>query len=509
MTSEAVTWTMASAGAGLPLVSLVIFLPLLGALLLAVLPRESRGLFGAAASFVAAIDLMLALALFAQYEPGRSGMQMIERVAWLPRLGIEYYVAIDGISLALVLLTCLLGLVTILFAWCSVTRSLRQHLVLLLALQTGLLGVFCALDLFLFFVFWEAGLIPMYLLIGKWGGPQRIYATVKFVLYTMLGSAVMLAGILALAAMNREAGSGPTFDLLRLIETPVPPGAQTWLFISFVLAFAIKIPLFPFHTWLPDAHVESPTSGSVILAGVLLKLGAYGLLRVAVPLYPDAAHRLLPMLAVLALIGIIYGALVAFAQRDIKSLVAYSSVSHMGLIVVGLASLSAIGWSGAVLHMVNHGLATGALFLVVGMIYDRRHTRRMDELGGLWRPMPVLGAFFLIVVLSSIGLPGLSGFVGEWLILLGAFEVRAGVAAVAATGLVLGAAYMLWMFQRVMYGPLSVDNAGVRDLAAREILVLLPLVVSIIWIGVYPTTLLDPVQRSAAAWLAQVAAGPR
>lgn len=418
--------------------------------------------------------------------------QLVEKENWIAGLDISYHIGIDGISLWLILLTTFLTPVCILAAWNSVEKGLSGFMMSLLALETAMLGVFCSLDLFLFFVFWEAMLIPMYFLIGIWGGERRIYATIKFVLYTMAGSALMLVGILALYL---EHGS----NLVTLIEADVTFTHSNLLFLAFFIAFAIKVPLFPFHTWLPDAHVEAPTVGSVILAGVLLKMGTYGIIRFCLPLFPVAAADHAPWIVTLAVIGIIYGALVAMVQPDLKKLVAYSSVSHLGFVVLGLFSQSHEAIQGSVLQMVNHGLSTGALFLLVGMIYERRHSRMIVDFGGLAKRMPIFATFFLIVTLSSIGLPGLNGFVGEFMILLGSFVEGAfskWYVIFATTGVILAAVYMFWMFQRVMFGKLDKTNESLTDLNPREIAVLVPILVFIVWIGVFPNTFLKPMETS-------------
>ncbi len=478
------------------LLSLVVFLPALGALLLLALPRRSSWLFAAAlgASLAA---LVAALCVFYRFDPNVGAMQSIERLSWIPAYGIEYLVGVDGLNLFLVLLTALLVPVAILASW-TIRNRVKEYLFFMLLLETGMLGALVALDLFLFYVFWEVMLVPMYFLIGVWGGERRVYAAVKFVIYTMAGSLLMLVGIIFLATKNSEVTRSLTFNILQLAHLRLPFDQQMWLFLAFALSFAIKVPLFPLHTWLPDAHVEAPTAGSVILAGVLLKMGTYGFLRFAIPLFPDAAAAAAPAITALAVVGIVYGALVAMMQDDLKKLVAYSSVSHLGFVMLGLFAFNLQGIEGAVYQMLNHGLSTGALFLIVGMIYDRRHTRRIDDFGGLWKQMPVWSAIFLVATFSSIGLPGLNGFVGEFLILLGAFETAPGWTALAATGIVLGAVYMLWMFRRVVFGPLArPENHVLKDLDAREICVLAPLVALIFFMGVYPQPFLSRIKNSA------------
>jgi NADH-quinone oxidoreductase subunit M len=428
-------------------------------------------------------------------------MQFLERIPWMPSFGIEYIVGVDGISLFLVLLTTLLMPIAILASW-SVQDRVKEYLVFMLLLETGMLGAFVALDLFLFYVFWEVMLVPMYFLIGVWGGTRRIYAALKFVIYTMAGSLLMLVAIIYLAARHAELEQVLTFDLLKLYNLRLPFDQQAWLFCAFALSFAIKVPLFPFHTWLPDAHVEAPTAGSVILAGVLLKLGTYGFLRFAMPLFPDAALAAAPIIVALAVIGILYGAAVAMMQSDIKKLVAYSSVSHLGFVMLGLFAFNTQGVQGAIYQMIGHGLSTGALFLLVGMIYERRHTRMIDDFGGLWKVIPLFSVIFLVVMFSSIGLPGLNGFVGEFLILLGAFGVTPLWTAAAATGVILGAVYMLWMYRRVIFGPLkNPANEKLTDLNARELLLLAPIVMLIVLMGIYPRPFLQRIEPAVALTL--------
>ena len=425
---------------------------------------------------------------------------------WLPTLGVSYHVGIDGISLLLVLLTTFLTPIALASAWYAIEDRTKEFVITMLLLETGMLGVFVSLDLFLFFVFWEAMLIPMYLVIGVWGGGNRIYAAVKFVLYTMVGSALMLVAILALYYQHGAATGVYTFDVPALARWVLPPGtAQNLMFLAFALAFAIKVPLFPFHTWLPDAHVEAPTAGSIILAGVLLKMGTYGFLRFCLPLFPDATIAFAPLVFTLAVIGIVYGAWVSTVQPDLKKLVAYSSVSHLGFVMLGLFTLNQQGLVGGVIQMINHGLSTGALFLMVGMIYERRHTRLISEFGGLWKVVPAFSALFLVVVLSSLGLPGLNGFVGEFLVLVGAFQVSGWLAAAATSGIVFAAVYLLWMYQRVIFGEIThAANRSLADLTPREWAMLVPLVVFIVWIGVYPAAFTGKTEATIAALIAQV-----
>ena len=488
--------------------SALVFTPTLGAIALALLPTTDDAQIRRAALGFSLVPLVVSLGVLMAFDSGTADFQMVERLAWIPDFGVSYHLGIDGISLFLVVLTTLLTTLVILNGFGDVHRRVREYMALMLVLETGMLGAFVALDLFLFYVFWEVMLVPMYLLIGVWGGARRIYAAVKFALYTMFGSLLMLVAILYLAWLHQAASGDWSFDLLRLYELPIDAGTQLWLFAAFALAFAIKVPMFPFHTWLPDAHVEAPTGGSVILAGVLLKMGTYGFLRFALPLFPAATIEAAPLLMALAVVGIVYGALVAMVQPDLKKLVAYSSVSHLGFVMLGLMALNPEGVTGAVYQMLNHGLSTGALFLCVGVIYERCHTRQIADLGGLWQILPVYSAFFLIVMLSSVGLPGLNGFVGEFLILLGAFGASPFWAVLAVSGIVLGAVYLTWMFQRVVFGPVRhEENRQMTDLSKREIWVFAPILILIFWMGVYPKPFLSRIEPSVKAVLARVEAG--
>jgi len=474
--------------------TLLLAIPVVGAAALLFLPRrQTAGLFSIAL-IASAATFLWSLKILDRFDGSNGEMQLVERVAWMPAVGIQYIVGVDGISVFLVLLTTFLMPLALLASW-SVHDKVKEYLIFMLLLETGMLGAFLALDLVLFYVFWEVMLVPMYFLIGVWGGTRRIYAAVKFVLFTMAGSLLMLVAIIYLATRHAQLTQVLTFDLLQLYDLRLPLAQQSWLFLAFALSFAIKVPLFPFHTWLPDAHVEAPTAGSVILAGVLLKLGTYGFLRFAMPLFPDAAATLTPYLIALSVIGIVYGALVAMMQSDIKKLVAYSSVSHLGFVMLGLCAFNLQGVQGGIYQMLNHGLSTGALFLMVGMIYDRRHTRLIAEFGGLWKQMPMFSALLLVVTFSSIGLPGLNGFVGEFLILLGAFSVTPRWTALAATGVILGAIYMLWMLRRVIFGPLSnPENQKLPDLNGRELLILAPMICLIVYMGVSPQPFLSRMQ---------------
>jgi NADH-quinone oxidoreductase subunit M len=487
------------------MVSAVVFIPLLAAFFLLFMPREDEEGARRVALGASLLTFLISLGLLAEFNSDTADFQFVERVSWIEDFGIQYYVGIDGISLFLVLLTTFLTPLVLLSAWGDVHTRVKEYLFFFLVLETGMVGTFVALDLFLFYVFWEVMLIPMYFLIGVWGGPQRIYAALKFLLYTMVGSLLMLVAILYLAYLHNTQHGAVTFDLLRLYELRIPVQAQTWLFAAFALSFAIKVPLFPFHTWLPDAHVEAPTGGSVILAGVLLKMGTYGFLRFAMPLFPEAAHAAVPVIMALAVIGIIYGALVAMVQPDLKKLVAYSSVSHLGFVMLGLFAFNVQGVEGAVYQMLNHGLSTGALFLLVGVIYERRHTRLISEYGGLWKQVPLYASIFLVVMLSSIGLPGLNGFVGEFLILLGAFKANTWAGVLAVSGVVLGAVYMLWMYQRVIFGPIkNEENKKLIDLSRREVAVFAPLLALMLVMGLYPRPFLSRMEKSVEATLARV-----
>ncbi len=487
----------------------IVFLPLAGALLLLLIDNsEDRrdAVIRWTALGASLLVFAATLLLWSRFDPTRADFQFVERHDWIPSFGVQYYVGVDGISLFLLVLTGFLTPIALLSSWESVHKRAKEFAAFVLALESAMLGVFVSLDLFLFYMFWDAMLIPMYFLIGIWGYDRRIYAAVKFILYTAAGSLLMLLAIIGLAWMhNSITGAGYSFDLLKLYDLRIPRQYQFWFFLAFALAFAIKVPLFPFHTWLPDAHVEAPTAGSVILAGVLLKMGTYGLLRFAFPLFPAAAAYFAPYLALLAVIGIVYGALVAMVQPDMKKLVAYSSVSHLGFVVLGICALNVQGVQGAVYQMLNHGVSTGGLFLIVGMLSDRRHTRLIAEFGGLKAVMPRLVAAFLLVTLSSIGLPGLNGFVGEFLILLGTFRWDPRFAAVAATGVILSAVYMLWMFQRVNYGPVTNDeNRSLPDLTVRERWVIIPIVAMAIVMGVLPGFFLRPMQPSVERLLQRV-----
>lgn len=472
---------------GIPLLTLITFFPTLGIALMVFIDRDRVRFHARFATLIAGLNFLFSLPLAYYFRVEEAGFQFVEHASWVESLGISYFIGIDGISILLVLLTTLLSFIAMLSSWTAIKQRVKEYYIFMLFLETGMIGVFISLDLFLFYVFWEVMLVPMYFLIGIWGGPRKLYAAIKFFLYTLTGSVLMLVAILALFFLYHDATGNYTFNLLNLMQLPLTLDVQKWLFLAFFVAFAIKVPMFPFHTWLPDAHVEAPTAGSVILAGVLLKMGTYGFVRFSLPLFPHASVDYQMWILVLALIGIVYGALVAMVQPDIKKLVAYSSVSHLGFCMLGIFALNPEGLAGGMLQMINHGLSTGALFLLVGLIYERRHTRLINDFGGLSKVLPVFATFFMITMLSSIGLPGLNGFWGEFLILMGAFKFKKVIAIIATSGIVLGAAYMLWMFQRVMFGKITKpENEHLKDLTIREALTLVPLIILMFWIGLYP-----------------------
>ncbi len=492
------------------ILTLVTFTPALGALLILLFNRGNAKSARTAALVIAILTFVFSLHLVAHFDSNRADFQYQVNIPWIPAFGISYQMGIDGISLFLILLTTLLTPLAILSSH-SISSRPKEYFAFMLLLETGVLGVFASLDLFLFYFFWEVMLIPMYFLIGIWGGERRIYASMKFVLYTMIGSVLMLVAIIGLYFLHGQATGVFTFSYPQILaaigngQLRLTPLAELYLFTAFFLAFAIKVPLFPFHTWLPDAHVEAPTAGSVMLAGVLLKMGTYGMIRFSLPLFPNVSHLLAPVITLLAVIGIIYGSLVAMVQPDLKKLVAYSSVSHMGFIVLGIFSFTTQGMEGAIYQMLNHGVTTGALFLLVGVIYERRHTRLISEFGGLAHRMPLYSAIFMIVTLSSIGLPGMNGFVGEFLILLGTFGVNKPTAAAAALGVILSAVYMLWMFRRVVWGEVTNEkNQKLPDLFSWEKAMLIPLLILIFWMGVYSNNFLRPMDASVARLMGQV-----
>jgi NADH-quinone oxidoreductase subunit M len=484
---------------GYPILSTVIFLPILSSLLILVMRRDRVHLIRWTALLITLVTLLLSMPLLTQFDKTAHQMQFVERYDWIPAWNIEYYLGIDGISVLFIVLCALLGIFCVTISWNAVTNKVKEFYVSLLLIQGAMTGVFCSLDFFLFYLFWEAMLIPMFLIIGVWGGPKRVYAAIKFFLYTLVGSVLMLVGIVVLFLKG-----GGIFDIVALSKQHLPFDLQLWLFWAFFAAFAVKVPMFPVHTWLPDAHTEAPTAGSVILAGILIKMGAYGFLRFSIPLFPEAAVAMAPYMIALSVIAIIYGATICLIQTDLKRLIAYSSVSHMGFVTLGIFALNVQGLEGGILQMLNHGIVTGALFLLVGAIYERSHTREIADYGGLAAVTPVYSGFFMVFTLSSIGLPGLNGFVGEFLILLGGFTANKLAGVLAATGIIIGAAYMLWLYQKVFFQETNPKVAGYHDMDLREIWTLTPLVVLVVWIGVYPNTFLGFMHTSVADLMLRV-----
>ena len=492
------------------ILSIVLLTPLAGLAVLLFLPASKRGLIRVWANAVSLAGFLVSLPLVFYFDKNAAGFQFEEHFDWIPSLGAHYHLGMDGISLLLVMLTTLMGFIATLCSWSAVEDRVKGYYAMFLLLQTGMIGVFISLDFFLFYVFWELVLVPMYFIIGVWGGPRKLYAAIKFFLYTLAGSVLMLLGILTLYFQHNAQFGFYTFEIADLMKLNLPLHLQQWVFWAFFLGFAIKVPMFPFHTWLPDAHVEAPTAGSVILAAVLLKMGTYGFLRFSLPLLPGASidQTIVQILAVLSIIGIVYGALVSLMQQDWKKLVAYSSVSHLGFCTLGIFSLNPNGIAGSVLQQINHGISTGMLFLVIGVIYERRHTREIKEYGGLAHVMPRFATIFAIAMFSSAGLPLLNGFVGEFTILQGAFEANRIWAAFAVTGVILGAAYLLWLYQRTMLGQITnAKNLGLRDLNLREVALFLPLIAWAIWIGVYPKPYFDVLRQPVAQIVERVRPG--
>lgn len=483
----------------------ITFLPLIGALALAFIPKHEVGAIKQTALAVAIADFLLSLQLYADFDATTAAMQFTMNIPWIESWGISYHVGLDGISLLLYIMTTMLTAIAILASF-GVTKHVKEYMMAMLALSTGMLGVFISLDFFLFYVFWEFQLVPMYLIIGVWGGPRRIYAAVKFFIYTAVGSLLMLVAIFWIYFHFHESTGIFTTDIMLITQkVNLDMVQQKWLFCAFFLAFAIKVPMFPFHTWLPDAHVEAPTAGSVILAGVLLKMGTYGFLRFNLPLFPLASVEFLPYVCGLAVIGIIYGALVAMVQEDLKKLVAYSSVSHLGFVMLGIFAFNHYGLQGALLQNINHGITSGALFLLVGMIYDRRHTRLIKDFGGLAKVIPVYTVCFMIMTLSSVGLPGTNGFVGEFLVLLGIFQSEMTFAIIATSGVIFAACYMLWMFQRVMFLKITnPENEKLTDMTPRELCTIIPLIIFVFWIGFYPKPFTKTFDASIEHLISQV-----
>ena len=479
-----------------PLLSITTFLPLLGAAFIltirgedAVVARNSRNV----ALLTSIATFLVSLLAWAGFNPQSADFQLVDQARWLPGFDINYKMGVDGISVFFVLLSTFLTPICILSAWEAVQKRVKEYMIAFLVLETMMVGMFCSLDLVLFYMFFEGVLIPMFIIIGVWGGPRRVYAAFKFFLYTLLGSELML---LAILAMYFDAH---TTDIQVLMTHGFPHAMQTWLWLAFFASFAVKVPMWPVHTWLPDAHVEAPTAGSVILAGVLLKMGGYGFLRFSVPMFPLASHDLSAVIFTLSVVAVIYTSLVALVQQDMKKLIAYSSVAHMGFVTLGIFTVNVHGVEGSIFQMLSHGIVSGALFLCVGVVYDRLHTREITRYGGLAKNMPAYAFVFMFFTMASVGLPGTSGFVGEFLVLMGAFEANSWVALFAATGLILGAAYMLYLYRRIIFGKLTKEDLkGLLDLSPREVAVFVPLIVMVLWMGVYPSTFLDPIHASVS-----------
>jgi len=479
-----------------PLLSLVIFLPLLGAAFIAIVRGEPETVARnarAVALWTSLLTFVLSIFIWTGFDKGNPGFQFVERAEWLPGVNFTYHVGVDGISALFVLLSTFLTPLCILASWKAVQERVKEYMIAFLVLETLMVGMFASLDFVLFYIFFEAVLIPMFLIIGIWGGPRRVYAAFKFFLYTLAGSVLML---LALLAIYFQTG---TTDIPTLLTAKIPAGLQTWLWLAFFASFAVKIPMWPLHTWLPDAHVEAPTAGSVILAGVLLKMGGYGFLRFSLPMLPEASMYFAPLVFGLSVVAVIYTSLVALAQSDMKKLIAYSSVAHMGFVTIGIFTFNTQGIEGAIFQMLSHGVVSGALFLCVGVIYDRMHTREIGRYGGLVHRMPLYATVFMIFTMASVGLPGTSGFIGEFMVLIGAYQAATWVALLATTGLILGAAYMLWLYRRVVFGPLTrEDLKSILDLDAREVAMFVPLILVVLWMGIYPASFLEVIHGSVA-----------
>jgi NADH-quinone oxidoreductase subunit M len=491
----------------MPIISFLVFFPIVGAFLLLFIRSQEENnyiVLRKAAFVISVFEFFASLTFLFYFDPKTANMQFVEKVIWVKSMGLSYFVGIDGISLWLVILTTFFVPLCMLCSWTYIQKNVKVFLMSLFLLETAMIGSFVALDLIVFFVFWELVLIPMFMLIGVWGGGRRVYSADKFFLYTASGSILMLVAIIYLYYYNYTTTGVGTFNLLELYNLHIPVALQFWLCLAFCLAFAIKVPLFPFHTWLPDAHGDAPAAGSVLLAAILLKMGIYGFIRFAMPLFPYATHQFLPVIAVLAIVGIIYAALVAWVQPDMKKLVAYSSISHLGYVMLGLFALNIQGIEGGIYHMMNHGVNTGALFILVGIIYERRHTRLMTDYGGLAKVMPIFAIFFMIVTLASIAVPGTNGFVGEFMILVGAFKTYPIYGCFAVSGMILGATYMLWMYQQVMFGPVDkVENKDIPDLNRREIATLLPIAVLVFVMGIFPGYFMRKMDASVFHFISQ------
>jgi NADH-quinone oxidoreductase subunit M len=482
-----------------PILSTVIFLPVFGALLLLFIKRSAEITTKVIALITSIATFLLSLPLFTNFDKSTHKMQFVERHSWIPDWNINYYLGIDGISVLFVLLSGLTAILCVLISWNSIKTKVKEFYIAILLTTAAMIGVFCSLDFFLFYLFWEAMLIPMFLIIGVWGGPNRIYAAIKFFLYTLVGSVLMLVGIIVIYFY-----AGKTFNILELMTKNFPYTMQFWLFWAFFAAFAVKVPMFPVHTWLPDAHTEAPTAGSVILAAILIKMGAYGFLRFSIPLFPDAAKAMTPVMLTLSVIAIIYGAVICLGQTDLKRLIAYSSVSHMGFVTLGIFALNSQGLEGGILQMINHGVVTGALFLSVGIIYDRTHSRQIADYGGLASVMPIYASCFMVFTLAAIGFPATNGFIGEFLIILGGFTANRLAGVLAATGIIIGAGYMLWLYQNVFFMKINKKIVGLPDMDVRETIILIPLLILVFWIGVYPTPFLGFMHASVQHLLERV-----
>jgi NADH-quinone oxidoreductase subunit M len=483
---------------GYPVLTSLIFTPVIGALILLFVNRKHENFIRFISLGVSLLTFLLSLPLFTHFDRTTHLMQFVERKDWISEWGIQYYLGVDGISVLFVLLSTLITILCILISWGSIKTKLKEFFISILLIEGAMIGVFCSLDFFLFYIFWEAMLIPMYLIIGVWGGPKRVYAAIKFFLYTLVGSVLMLVGIIVLYMKSG------TFNILKLSQLTLPISLQFWLFWAFFAAFAVKVPMFPVHTWLPDAHTEAPTAGSVILAAILIKMGAYGFLRFSLPILPDASRAMTPFMLGLSVVAIIYGGIVCLAQTDLKRLIAYSSVSHMGFVTLGIFALNTQGVEGGILQMINHGIVTGALFLCVGIVYERTHSREIADYGGLATVMPVYAGFFLLFTLASVGLPGLNGFVGEFLIILGGFKAKVLAGVLAATGIIIGAGYMLWLYQRVFFNEVNEKIASLHPMELREAATLLVLTLFVLWIGIFPNTFLGFMHVSVSHLLERV-----
>ncbi|WP_052567486.1 NADH-quinone oxidoreductase subunit M [Candidatus Magnetobacterium casense] len=485
-------------GTTFPILSLLIFVPILGAALMALVSRRQETLIKWIALVVSVTTMLLTVPLFMNFNKGSARLQFVEKHVWIESWNVQYYIGIDGISVLMVLLSALTAILCVLISWNSIKEKVKEFFIAIILVEGSMIGVFCSIDIFLFYIFWEAMLIPMYLIVGIWGGKNRIYAAIKFFLYTLVGSVLMLIAIIILYV------HGDTFDLTKLMSVQLPFNLQLLLFWLFFAAFAVKVPMFPVHTWLPDAHTEAPTAGSVILAAILIKMGAYGFLRFSLPLFPQAAIALTPTMLTLSVIAIVYGGLICMVQSDFKRLIAYSSVSHMGFVTLGIFSLNVNGIEGGLLQMINHGIVTGALFLCIGMVYDRTHTRQISDYGGLASVMPVFSSLFIVFTFASIGLPGTNGFIGEFLILLGGFARSPIAAIVASSGIIIGAIYMLWLYQRVFFTTVNEKIKDLKDVTPLELVILLPLLVLVLWIGVYPETFISMLNTSVTALIDRV-----